>query len=109
MRHFIRLITSVLTLLLISVFIPGFIVHHLQTAFFIGIIISLIGWVIESCLQGEISPFARAVIGVIITTVVLTLFSLTPFVSINALGMIIAALIIGTVDLFIPTYARHTK
>lgn len=109
MRHFIRLITAVLTLLLLSVLLPGFIVYHLQTALSTGMIIAFIGWILESCLQGDISPFARAVLSVIITTVVLTLLSLTPLVSINALGMIIAALIIGTVDLFIPTYARHTK
>jgi len=109
MRHLIRFATSIFNLMLVTVFIPGFIIFHFQTALLIGIIISLIGWVIESLLKGDISPFARAIISVLVTAGVLTLFSMTPFVSINVLGILIVALLTGTVDLFLPTYARYVK
>lgn len=109
MRHLIRLTTAVFSLMLTTVFIPGFVVYQFQTAFVIGIIISFIGWVIEYFLQGEISPFARAVIGVVVTAGVLSLFSITNLVSINLLGLIVTSLLTGTVDLFFPTYARYTE
>lgn len=109
MKHFIRLATSVFSIMLTTVFIPGFIVHRFLTAFVIGILIASIGWAIESFIQGEISPFARAVIGVVVTAGVLALFSITNLATINLLGLVVTSLLTGTVDLFLPTYARFTE
>ncbi len=109
MRHLIRLATVIFSLMLTSVFIPGFVIYQFQTAFVIGIIIALVGWIIESILWGEISPFARAVIGVIVTAGMLSLFSITNLVSLNLLGLVVTSLLTGTVDLFFPTYAHFTE
>src|SRR5690606_2291849 len=99
MRHWIRFGTSTFSLWLVTLVIPGFNVYHVHIAVLIGIIIALIGWIIESLFQGEISPFAHAVIGFFISAGVLILSSITPFLSGNVLGVLIVSLFIGMVDL----------
>lgn len=108
MRHVIRLATAVFSMMITTVFIPNFAIHHFQTAFIIGIVIAVIGWIIEFFLQGEVSPFARGIIGVLSTAAGLILFSMTNLVTINLSGLLITSLLTGTVDLFLPTYARYT-
>lgn len=106
LKHLFRFITVVSSMMLISLFLPGFMIYRFQTALIIGLIITVIGWIIEAAIQGEISPFARGVLAAVLTAGVLLLFSITNLVSINWIGITIAAVLTGTVDLFLPNQAR---
>ena len=106
MKHLFRLITVISSIMLTSLFISGFMIYRFQTALIIGMIITIIGWIIEAALQGEISPFARGVLAAVVTAGVLLLFSITSLVSINWIGIVIASMLTGTVDLFLPNQAR---
>lgn len=108
MKHLFRFVTVVASMMLISVYIPEFMIYRFQTALIMGLIITLLGWAIDAFIPGDFSPFANAVIGALITAGILWLFSLTNLVSVNALGLAVTAIITGTVDLFLPSRARFT-
>lgn len=109
MKYVIRFLTAIFSFMIVSMFIPGFMIYRFQTAIMIGLVITLISWVIEAAISGEISPFAKAILTAGITAGTLLLFSMTHLVSINLLGTVIAAILTGTVDLFLPNYARFTR
>lgn len=106
-RHLIRFAVSALVLLLVGWIVPGFQVVGYWSAFLAAIIIAAIGWGIEAFMGPRISPYSRGFIGFIVSAIVIyfTQFFIAG-VRVTIIGALLAAIVIGIVDLFVPAKPR---
>ncbi|SFI80527.1 phage holin family protein [Thermoflavimicrobium dichotomicum] len=108
-RHVVRFAVSAIVLLTISTLVPGFSITGFWTALLASLVIAGLGWVIESVFGKDISPFARGVVGFIVSAAVIYVTAwLVPGIRITFFGALIASLIIGFIDLFVPARARFS-
>ncbi|GED69471.1 membrane protein [Brevibacillus reuszeri] len=103
MRHIVRFIVAAVVLMFVGFLVPGFSVSSFWTAFLAAVVIALLGWVVEAMFGDRISPYNRGIIGFLVSAVViyLTQFIVTGF-HVTVLGALLASLVIGIIDLFIP-------
>ncbi|MBC7347920.1 MAG: phage holin family protein [Clostridia bacterium] len=104
----IRFLVSALVLLLIGWFLPGIRVAGFTGALIAAIVIAALGYLVETVLGTKISPRSRGLVGFITAAVVIYVaqFIIPAFLSVNILGALLAALVIGVVDTFVPTALR---
>ena len=107
MRTVIRFIVSALVLLGLGFILPGFTMFGFGNALIAAVVIALLGLVIESFLGEEVSPQNRGLVGFITSALVIYLAQfVVQGMSVSLLGALLAALVIGVVDAFIPTELR---
>lgn len=106
-KHLIRFLVAAITLLLIGYIVPGFQVFSFSSAFLAALVIASLGWIAETFFGEGISPYGRGVVGFLTTAVIIyiTQFIVGGMKS-TFIGALLASLIIGIVDLFIPLEAR---
>ena len=104
LRHIVRLVVSALVLMFVSFLVPGFMTASFTTAVVAAIVITLLGWLVEAVMGRTVSPYARGIVGFLVSALVIYVASLivTGF-SVTVGGALIAALVIGIVDMFVPT------
>ncbi|TCP64134.1 phage holin family protein [Baia soyae] len=103
-RHIVRFIVSVIVLMIVAALVPGFRISGFGTAIIAALFIALLGWLMEMLFGERISPYGRGIVGFISTVVVLYITSMiVNGFEIGVFSAIVAALIIGIVDLFSPT------
>ncbi|MCZ8516369.1 phage holin family protein [Paenibacillus filicis] len=101
--HLIRFIVSALMLIVVSWIVPGFTVGGFWSAFFLALVIAVAAWVIEGIFGRRITPFGRGIVGFIVSALVIWLAQfIVSGVSTSFIGALLAALVIGIIDLFIP-------
>ena len=107
LRHIVRLDVSALVLMFVSFLVPGFMTASFTTAVVAAIVITLLGWLVEAVMGRTVSPYARGIVGFLVSALVIYVASLivTGF-SVTVGGALIAALVIGIVDMFVPTTLR---
>jgi len=67
------------------------------------LVIALFGWIIESVFGKKVTPFGRGIVGFLVSALVIWLAQfVVGGVRTSILGAMLAALVIGIVDLFIP-------
>ena len=102
-----RFIVSALVLMLVSFLLPGFALLTFGQALLAALVIAALGFVVESLFGKRISPQNRGIVGFITAAVVIYISQfLFPGMSISILAGLLAALLIGVVDLFVPTELR---
>ncbi|TXK85532.1 phage holin family protein [Paenibacillus sp. N3.4] len=101
--HLVRFIVSALVLMFVSWLVPGFHVGGFWSAFFLALVIAVAAWIIEGIFGKSITPFGRGIVGFLVSALVIwaAQFVVTN-VSASLIGAILAALVIGIIDLFIP-------
>ncbi|UOF92698.1 phage holin family protein [Fodinisporobacter ferrooxydans] len=105
----VRFIVSALVLMFVGFIVPGFGHLNFWSALVAAIVIAAMGWVIERLFGRGISPYGRGIIGFISGAVVIWLAQLfVPGMRVSLLGALLASLVIGIIDLFIPTEIRGT-
>lgn len=106
----IRFIVSALVLMIIGWLLPGIRVAGFIGALIAAVVIAALGWAVERLFGPNISPGRRGIIGFIVSAVVIYLaqFIVPSYLSVNILGALLAALVIGFVDAFVPTELVHT-
>ncbi len=103
----VRFIVSAFVLLAIGFFLPGFTMLGFVNALIAALVIAVIGYVVEALLGEGISPRSRGVVGFVTSAAVIFLAQyVVPGLGVTVLGALIAALIIGVVDAFVPTELR---
>ncbi len=103
----VRLVVSALVLMLVGLILPGFAAMGFWTALLAAVVIAAIGWVVESTLGKDISPSRRGLVGFIVSAIVIWAAQfLVPGMSVTVLGALLAAFVIGIIDLFVPTAVR---
>ncbi|MBD0380056.1 phage holin family protein [Paenibacillus sedimenti] len=101
--HLVRFIVSALVLMFVSWLVPGFQVGGFWSAFFLALVIAIAAWIIEGIFGKRITPFGRGIVGFIVSALVIWVAQfIVTNVSTTLIGAILAALVIGIVDLFIP-------
>lgn len=99
----IRFIISAIVLLVVGWIVPNFTVGGFWSALFLAIAIALIGWIIEGIFGKNVSPFGRGVVGFLTSALVIWLAQfIVSGVDVTLIGAIVAALVIGIIDLFVP-------
>lgn len=104
----IRFVVSALVLLVIGWLLPGISVAGFTGAIIAAAVIALLGYLVEAILGDRISPQRRGIVGFITSAVVIYLaqFIIPAYLSVNILGALLAALVIGVIDTFVPTMLR---
>lgn len=101
--HVVRFIVAALVLMLVGYIVPQFSVGGFWSALFLALVIAAIGWIVEGIFGKRITPFGRGIVGFIASVVVIWLAQfIVGGVTATWLGAILAALVIGIIDLFIP-------
>jgi putative membrane protein len=108
--HVVRFIVSALVLLVVSWIVPGFRVGGFWSAVFLALVIAVAAWVIEGIFGKRITPFGRGIVGFLISALVIWLAQfIVTGVSTSMIGAVLAALVIGIIDLFIPVTTPFEK
>ncbi|PWW07420.1 superfamily IV 4 TMS phage holin [Paenibacillus cellulosilyticus] len=101
--HVVRFIVAALVLMLVGFIVPQFSVGGFWSALFLALVIAALGWIVEGIFGTRVTPFGRGIVGFIASAVVIWVAQfIVGGVSVTWLGAILAALVIGIVDLFIP-------
>jgi putative membrane protein len=101
--HVVRFVVSALVLLLVGALVPQFAVGGFWSALFLALVIALLGWVIEGIFGRRINPFGRGIVGFLVSALVIYIAQfIVSGVRVTVLGAILAALVIGLIDLFLP-------
>lgn len=100
----VRFVVSALVLMLVGYLVPGFGHMSFGTALVAAIVIAALGWVAERLFGNRINPFGRGIVGFIVGAVVIYFAGLlVPGMVVSIWGALLASLVIGIIDLFIPT------
>ena len=104
----IRFVVSALVLLFVSFLVPGFKVGGFLGALLSAVVIAVLGYIVESLFGKNVSPQSRGVVGVLTAAAVIYLaqFIVPSYLSVNILGALLSALVIGVIDAFVPTELR---
>jgi putative membrane protein len=107
MRHVIRLVVSALVLMVVGFLVPGFDNLGFINALIAAAVIAVAGYLIEALLGRNVSPYGRGIVGFIISAIVIWGAQyLVPGMSVSIFGALIAAFVIGIIDMFVPTSLR---
>lgn len=101
--HTVRFIVSALVLMFVGFIVPQFAVGGFWSALLLALVIAAAGWIIEGIFGKKISPFGRGAVGFFTSALVIWLAQfIVENVRVSMIGAILAALVIGIIDLFIP-------
>lgn len=71
--------------------------------FFLALVIAVAGWIIEGIFGKKITPFGRGIVGFLVSALVIWGAQfIVGGVHASIIGALLAALVIGIIDLFIP-------
>ena len=102
-RHVVRFIVSALVLMIVGFLVPDFAVGGFWSALLLALAIAVIGWIVEAAFGKRVTPFGRGIVGFLASAAVIWLAQLVvPGTRVTVLGALLAALVIGIVDLFVP-------
>jgi putative membrane protein len=103
----VRFVVSAIVLMVMGLVIPGFHVFGFVNALIAAVVIAAIGWAIEALLGQRVSPQSRGIVGFIVAAVVIYVAQyLVPGMTVSVLGALLASLVVGIIDAFIPTVIR---
>lgn len=106
-RAIIRFVVSALVLMFVGFILPGFRTMNFGTALLAAVVIAAAGWIIEATMGRDISPFRRGLVGFLVSAAVIWATQLVvPGMSVSIMGALLAAFVIGIIDLFVPTALR---
>ena len=101
--YILRFFMVAVVLSITSFFVPGFTIVNFWSAIVASVVISLIDYVVEMAFGLDASPFGKGIKGFLITALILYVAQfIVPNMVVTAVGAIIAALVIGILDAFIP-------
>ncbi|MBP2000472.1 hypothetical protein J2Z69_001503 [Paenibacillus shirakamiensis] len=101
--HIIRFVVSALVLMFVAWLVPHFSVGGFGSALLLALVIALLGWIIEGILGTRVTPFGRGIVGFLASALVIWLSQyVMGHVSVSVTGALLAALVIGIIDLFTP-------
>ncbi|MBE3583045.1 MAG: phage holin family protein [Limnochordaceae bacterium] len=103
----VRFVVAALALMLVGAIVPGFSQLTFVQALVAAVVIAAIGWIIEAVMGRRVSPYGRGIVGFLVSAVVIWAAQfVVPALHVTVLGALLAAFIIGVIDLFVPTAIR---
>lgn len=104
----VRFVVSALVLLLVSYIVPGLRVNGFTGALVAAAMIAALGYAAEKVFGDKISRTGRGAVGFITAAVVIyfSQFIVPGYITVSIIGALLASLVIGIVDSFVPTTLR---
>ncbi len=103
----VRLVVSAIVLLLLAALLPGFRIAGFWFALIAAVVIAGLGWVVEALFGRRVAPQSRGIVGFLVAAVVIYVAQfLVPGMQVSIWGALLASLVIGIVDAFVPTELR---
>jgi uncharacterized membrane protein YvlD (DUF360 family) len=100
----VRFVVSALVLMVVGWMVPGFGRLTFWSALLAAVVIAALGWVVEMLFGERMTPYGRGIIGFLSGAVVIYLAQLfVPGMRVTMIGALLASLVIGIIDLFVPT------
>ncbi|CAM3542011.1 phage holin family protein [Marinicrinis lubricantis] len=101
--HVVRFVVSAIVLMVVGFLVPGFSVGGFVSALILALVIAAIGWIVEGIFGQKVTPFGRGLVGFLISAAVIYFAQfIVGDVEASIIGSLLAALVIGIIDLFIP-------
>ena len=101
--HVVRFVIAALVLMVVGWIVPQFSIGGFWSALLLALVIAALGWVVEAMFGKRVTPFGRGIVGFIISALVIWVAQfIVGGVNVTVLGAILAALVIGIIDLLIP-------
>lgn len=101
--HVVRFIVAALVLMVVGWIVPQFTIGGFGSALLLALVIALLGWAIEGIFGKKVTPFGRGIVGFLVSALVIYIAQfIVEDVRVSVLGALLAALVIGIIDLFIP-------
>lgn len=101
--HVVRFIVAAIVLVVVGWIVPQFTIGGFGSAIILALVIALLGWAIEGIFGSKATPFGRGIVGFLVSALVIWVAQfIVTGVSVSVLGAILAALVIGIIDLFLP-------
>jgi len=105
----VRFIVSALVLMLVSYVVPGFRVFGFTGALIASVVIAVLGYAAEAIFGREkITRTGRGAVGFVVSAIVIYLsqFIVPGSLQVSIIGALLASLVIGIIDTFVPTELR---
>ncbi|ETT46676.1 phage holin family protein [Paenibacillus sp. FSL R7-0204] len=103
LAHVVRFVVAAIVLMVVGWIVPQFTVGGFWSAFMLALVIALLGWVVEGIFGKKTTPFGRGIVGFLVSALVIWIAQfVVSGVSVSVLGALLAALVIGIIDLFLP-------
>jgi len=103
----VRFVVAALVLLFLGFLLPGFHLVGFVNALIAAAVIAVLGWIIEALFGRRVSPAGRGIVGFIVgAAVIYGAQFVVPTMSVSIVGALLASLIIGLIDAFVPTELR---
>lgn len=103
----VRFVVSAIVLMVMGLVIPGFHVFGFVNALIAAVVIAALGWAVEAILGERVSPQSRGIVGFIVAAIVIYVAQyLVPGMTVSVLGALLASLVVGIIDAFVPTVIR---
>ena len=103
----IRFVVSAIVLMVMGLVLPGFSVFGFVNALIAALVIAAIGWGVEAVLGQRVSPQSRGIVGFIVAAIVIYVSQfVVPGMSVTIIGALLASLVVGIIDAFVPTVIR---
>lgn len=107
LRTIVRFIVSAIVLMVVGAVVPGFSSLRFGNALLAALVIAGISYLIEVVLGRNISPYAHGVVGFLVSAIVIYVTQfIVPGMSVSVIGALLASLVIGIIDLFVPTKVK---
>ncbi len=107
LAHIVRFVVAAIVIMVVSYITPGFSRLGFGYALLAAVLITVIGYALETMFGKNISPYAHGAVGFIVSAIIFYVIQfLVPGMTITVLGALIAALIVGIIDMFVPTGIR---
>ncbi|WP_410512167.1 phage holin family protein [Paenibacillus sp. BR2-3] len=101
--HVVRFIVAAIVLLVVGWIVPQFSIGGFGSALLLALVIALLGWAIEGIFGSKTTPFGRGIVGFLVSALVIWAAQfVVGGVSVSMIGALLAALVIGIIDLFLP-------
>lgn len=101
--HVMRFIVAAIVLLFVSWIVPRFSVGGFWSALFLALVIAVLGLAVESLFGRKVSPFGKGAVGFLTSAIIIWISQFfVSDVSVTLFGALLAALVIGIIDLFLP-------
>ena len=103
----LRFIVAALVILFLGFLLPGFHIVGFWNALLAAVVIAVAGWLVEQLFGKRISPYGRGLVGFVVGAIVIWGAQFViPTMRVSLIGALLASLIIGIIDAFVPTELR---
>jgi putative membrane protein len=99
----IRIVVSAVVLAVVAFFTPGFAIDNLWSLILAAAVIGILDYLIERVTGFDASPFGRGIVGFVVSAAIIYATGyLLRGVGVTFWGAIIAALVIGIINMILP-------